>query len=253
MSEHAIGADHESETSIWPLIISVGILFFLPFAFSLHFVYNQPLLAMLSLGIGVPLIVMGIVGWVREALTGAPVVEGLILSAMGWFILAESLIFLTFFATYWVTRLGAPEWPPAGSVDMPKLLPAIMTLVLLSSSFTIYFGEAKFEQGDRHGFIKWLLITMLLGLAFISMSFYEWNHLFHQGFNPETNVYSSSFFSITGFHGAHVLVGLCIFMAMMLSALGGKVNEGLVKTGALYWHFVVIVWLFVVSQLYYWV
>ncbi len=120
------------------------------------------------------------------------------------------------------------------------------------SSYTIHIGEGRLEQGDNPGFIKWLLVTIVLGVAFLSMSLYEWSHLVHQGFSISTNEYSTSFFVITGFHGSHVLVGLCIFLAMLLPALKGKVNVGFVKTGSVYWHFVDVIWFFVVSQLYYW-
>lgn len=253
MSEHVAHA-HPEEVSYWPMVISMGILVALPIAFSFQFVYHNGLYAAISCGIGVPLIVMGVIGWVRETVgvKDAGPMEGLAPPAMGWFILAEALIFLSFFATYWVMRLTAPEWPPAGTISLPKLLPAIMTGVLVLSSVTIHIGEEKLADGDKDGFIKWLVLTMLLGLTFLSMSAYEWNHLIHEGFTPATNVYSTSFFSITGFHGAHVIVGLCIFIAMLLPALRGKISDGLVKSGSMYWHFVDIVWFFVVSQIYYW-
>ena len=93
---------------------------------------------------------------------------------------------------------------------------------------------------------------MLLGLTFLMMSAYEWNHLFHQGFTISTNIYSTSFFAITGLHGSHVFVGLGIFLAMLIPAMAGTINPVFVKTGSLYWHFVDIIWFFVVSQLYFW-
>lgn len=251
MSEHAAHG-HDEEVSIWPLIISAGILFALPFAFSFKFVYENGLIAAICLGLGVPMIVAGIIGWTKEAIGGGGPCEGLSPPAMGWFILAEALIFLSFFVTYWVTRLGADVWPPEGTIDLPKIMPAIMTIVLLVSSFTIHISEEKLDKGDRKGFINWLLITMALGLAFLSMSAYEWNHLFHAGFTPDTNIFSTAFFSITGFHGAHVIVGLSIFLAILIPALRGTTNDAFVKAGSLYWHFVDIIWFFVVSQLYYW-
>ena len=251
MSEHAAHG-HDEEVSIWPLIISAGILFALPFAFSFKFVYEQELIAAVCLGLGIPMIVAGIVGWTREAIGGGGPCENLSPPAMGWFILAEALIFLSFFTTYWIVRLGASSWPPEGSIDMPKILPAIMTVVLVASSFTMHFAEEKLDKKDRKGFINWLLITMALGLTFLSMSAYEWNHLFNIGFFPSTNIFSSAFFSITGFHGAHVIVGLGIFTAILIPALRGTTNESLVKAGSMYWHFVDIVWFFVVSQMYYW-
>ena len=251
MSEH-VAHGHAEEVSVWPAVITIGILFLLPFAFAFKFVYHEPLFAAICFGIGVPLVIAGISGWVKETVIAGEVGEGVGLPAMGWFILAEALIFLTFFASYWVMRLGASEWPPEGSVAMPQLLPAIMTMVLVASSFTIHVAEARLDSGDRGGFKTWLIITMLLGLTFLCMSGYEWNHLFHIGFTPDTNSFSSAFFSITGFHGAHVFVGLSIFLAILIPAMMGKINDGFVKSGALYWHFVDIIWFFVVSQLYYW-
>jgi len=249
-SNHAVASHHAHwDTSIWPLVISFGILFMLPLAFAFHFVYHLDLYAVICLGVGVPMIVAGVVGWTKEAIGGG---GGMIQGAMGWFILAEAMIFASFFANYWFNRLTADFWPPEATPAIPTVLPAIMTVVLVSSSFTIHYGEEALEHGNRGGFMKWLLITMILGVAFVSMSAYEWNHLFHQGFYPSTNVYGTSFFSITGFHGGHVVVGLLGFVAVLLPALAGRISDGMVKTVSLYWHFVDIIWLFVVSQIYYW-
>ena len=253
MSDHAEHA-HGAPTTPWPLVISIGILFMIPLAFIFKFVNHQPMLAILSFGFGAPLIIMGIIGWVREAIGGAefPEMRGLGFGAMGWFILAEALIFLPTFATYWLMRLNAPEWPPAGTIDMPTVLPLIMTVILVSSSFTIHFAEEELEKGNEAGFKKLLMITMGLGLTFLMMSMYEWNHLFHEGFVISTNIYSSTFFTITGLHASHVFVGLSIFLAMLIPAMYGTINHVFVRTGSLYWHFVDIIWFFVVSQMYFW-
>ncbi len=239
------------ETSVYPLVITLGLLVFLPVAFAFKFAYQQPLLAVLCLGVGAPVMIYGIAGWVREAIGGEHG-EGLAFPAMGWFILAEAMIFVSFFASYWFMRLTADSWPPAGSVPMPVVLPLVMTATLVLSSITIHIGEAKMERGNPAGFARWLMLTMALGLAFLMMSIYEWNHLFHLGFNFGTNAYSTIFYTITGFHGSHVFVGLGIFTAILIPALRGKVNHHFVKTGALYWHFVDLIWFFVVSQVYFW-
>jgi len=251
MSEHAHTGELEWDVSYWPLVISVGILF-LVVAFGFQFVYHQSMSAIISFGIGVPLIVLGIVGWVSEAIGGGHGPAGLSTPAMGWFILAEAMIFMSFFVSYWYMRLTADAWPPEGSLELPTVMPLIMTAFLVASSFTIHIGEEKYEENDRAGFIVWLLITMILGTAFLGMSAYEWNHLIHEGFTPATNVFGTVFFSITGFHGAHVIVGLGIFLAILIPALMGKTNKGFIKTGSLYWHFVDIIWFFVVSQVYFW-
>jgi cytochrome c oxidase subunit 3 len=238
------------ETSYWPLVCAVGILFLLPFPFIFHFVYEKPMLAVLCLGLGVPVTVWGVAGWVREGIAGHG--EGLILPAMGWFILAEALIFAGFFAAYWFTRLSAPAWPPEGSVPMPRLIPALMTVLLISSSFTYHAAEVAYERMESARFITWLVVTTVLGLAFVSLSGYEWRELMAAGFGFSANIQSTSFYSITGFHAAHVLVGLGVFVAVLLPALAGRTNRHLVTAAGIYWHFVDIVWLFVVTQIYFW-
>jgi cytochrome c oxidase subunit 3 len=237
------------ETSVWPLVLSAGILFALPLAFSFHFVYQKSLIAALCLGLGTPLVIAGIAGWVNEALAGHG--EGLSAPAMGWFILAEALLFLGFFAAYWFMRLSAPSWPPAGSVPMPKLVPAVMTVLLISSSITYHFAEAAHERGRRERFLLWLAVAIALGASFVGLSAYEWQDLVGRGFSISRNAFSTAFYSITGFHASHVVVGLGIFAAILLPALAGRTSRGFIVAGGIYWHFVDIIWLFVVSQVYF--
>jgi len=253
MSVNAMEHEVRWHTSYWPLVLSVGILFLLPLSFSFHFVYKNPLMSIISLGIGVPLTLISIAGWVKEGIEDEHgYSEGHSVWAMPIFIMAEALLFIGFFAAYWVMRLSAPEWPPAGTPEMPLFIPLIMTVLLVSSSMTIHFAEHKMEHNDNGGFLTWLVLTIILGATFLGMSGYEWSELFHEGFNPKTNAYSTSFFSITGFHGSHVLVGLGMFICVLIPAFAGKMSKPLVKATSMYWHFVDIVWLFVVSQIYFW-
>jgi cytochrome c oxidase subunit 3 len=236
------------DTSIWPFVISFGILA-LTLSFTLQFVYHLTFPSILALGIGLPLILGGIAGWTSEAMgTG----EGLSFASMGWFILAEAMIFLSCFVAYWYGRLEASVWPLPGSVDLPKLIPVIMTLTLVTSSVTIHQAEKYVHAGDRGGVVKWLLITIVLGLAFLGMSGYEWNHLIHENFTIKTNLFGTVFYSITGLHGSHVLVGLAIFITGLFPAMKGNLSPGFWRTAGLYWHFVDIIWFFVVSQVYFW-
>jgi len=251
------GHAHEMKwhTSYWPLLVSVGILFLLPLAFGFYFVYHKPLAAVMCMGVGAPLVLISIVGWVREGMEDEHGIGmGLSLWAMPFFILAEAMLFVGFFVAYWVTRLTAPVWPPAGTPEISVAVPVIMTIILVASSFTIHMAETHLEEEryNRSGFIFWLMVTMVLGATFLGISIFEWTELYHEGFFFSTNVFSSSFFSITGFHGSHVLVGLALFLCILLPALSGKVNDTFVKSASVYWHFVDIVWFFVVSQLYFW-
>lgn len=253
MSSHA----HELKwhTSYWPLVVSVGILFLAPLSFGFYFVYDKPALAALSLGIGAPLVLISIIGWVKEGLADEHGYgTGLSVWAMPFFIVAEALLFVGFFAAYWVTRLTAPVWPPAGTPELSATIPVVMTVILVASSLAIHMAEhqLKEERYNPGGFVGWLVASIILGAVFLGISAYEWNELFREGFTMRTNVFSSSFFSITGFHGSHVLVGLGLFLCLLFPALSGRINKPFVQAASIYWHFVDIVWFFVMSQLYFW-
>lgn len=244
----AVHHDHAWGTSAWPFVLSFGILA-LCCSFMLMFVYGLPMAAVISLGIGLPLVIGGIAGWTSEAMNEG---EGLSFACMGWFILAEAMIFLSCFVAYWFGRLEAPVWPLPGSVELPKLIPIIMTATLVTSSFTIHKVEHYVKTGSSSGATTWLLITILLGGAFLGMSGYEWSHLIHQGFTIQVNLFGTVFYSITGLHGSHVLVGLGIFLAGLIPVMKGNMSVGFWRTAGLYWHFVDIIWFFVVSQVYFW-
>lgn len=255
MEGHATG-HHEWEVSPWPLVLSIGILLLAPFAFAFYFVYDKPLLSVLTFGVGVVLTVLSLGGWVSESIGGRNVhtkEPGYGIGAMPYLIIAEAFIFIAFIAAYWATRIMYDGvWPPAGTPHIGMVTPVIMTVILVSSSITLHLGEERLEHNDTKGFIQWLIVTMILGAIFLGISINEWNHLFHEGFNFKTNIYSTSFFSITGFHGSHVVVGLAAFICVLLPALRGTVSKTLVKSVSVYWHFVDIVWFFVVSQVYFW-
>ena len=218
----------------------------------MHFVYHNVVLTAAFAGIGAPLMLFGIAKWVDEGLTHKPLISGVASTGMPIFIVSEIFIFLSFFATYWMVRLGTYAWPPAHTPDMPIGLPLLMTALLVSSSVTIHIGEEKLEHGDLAGFRKWLMLTILLGLAFVGCTSFEYTHLIEHGFLPSTNAFSMIFFSITGFHASHVIIGLCIFLSILIPAFGGRTNKTFVLCGSIYWHFVDVVWFFVVSQIYFW-
>lgn len=249
---HAAHGVHHWEWSWAPMAAAFGLLFLVPMTFSFYFVYESPLAAIVCAGIGTPLLLAGVARWVEEGLTQKPLMAGLAAIGLPVFIVSEIFIFLGLFATYWTMRLSADVWPPAGTPVMPTLLPVFMTVVLVSSSITIHKGEEKLDQGDMAGFRQWLWITIGLGLLFLSCTIYEYAHLVQVGFVPGTNAFSTSFFTITGFHASHVLVGVGVFIAVLIPALGGRSNHTLVQCASIYWHFVDIVWFFVVSQIYFW-
>ncbi|MBF0110545.1 MAG: heme-copper oxidase subunit III [Magnetococcales bacterium] len=249
-TEHA----HHWEVSWAPMVLTAGILFLVPLTFAAWFVYQNQLYATVFAGIGTPLLLIGVSKWVSEGLSHKPLLEGVSPKALPIFIISEVFIFLGLFTSYWMMRLSAGDhWPPAGTpAEMNLALPLIMTVILVASSVTYHIGEHKLDHGDVGGFRSWLLITIVLGLTFLGCTIYEYQHLMHVGFVPSTNAYSTAFYSITGFHASHVIVGLGIFLAVLLPALANKTNKYFAFCAGLYWHFVDVIWFFVATQVYYW-
>jgi cytochrome c oxidase subunit 3 len=237
------------------MAVVFGTFFILPLGFSAHFVYDNFFMTIGFIGVGTPLLLAGLAKWVAEGLTTEPlpVMKGLASKALPIFIVSEVFIFLGFFTGYWLLRLSQGDmWPPEGTPHLNMWLPIVMTVVLVSSSLTYHVAEVKLEENNLPGFRNWVMITILLGAIFLSMTFYEYGHLLHEGFGPSTNVYSTAFYSITGFHASHVIVGLGIFIAVLIPAFRGLTSHTFAGSAGIYWHFVDIVWFFVISQIYYW-
>ena len=255
MDAHASGGHHEHhwEWSYAPALVVLGTFFGVVIAFAAQFHYGNPMLATIFAGIGAPLLLAGIAKWTNEGLTETHLHFGYAVPGLSVFIVSEVFIFLGLFSSYWTLRLSADyDWPPAGTPHFDLNIPIIMTIILVSSSFTMHMGEEKLEHGDTGGFKTWLIVTILLGLLFFGFTAYEYNHLLHAGFGPSTNSYSTAFYSITGFHASHVLIGLISFLFVLFPAMSGKINKTFVTCVSIYWHFVDVVWFFVVSQIYFW-
>jgi cytochrome c oxidase subunit 3 len=252
MSSSTTHSAHHWEYSGAPIAVVFGIFLVLPLTFSSYFVYESRLLAAIFAGLGTPLLLYGIAKWVDEGLTHKPLVAGLAGAGLPVFIVSEIFVFLALFATYWTMRLSAGAWPPDGTPVMPTALPLIMTILLVSSSVTIHVAEDRLHENNLPGFRQWLVITLGLGTLFLGCTIYEYSHLAAVGFIPSTNSFSSAFFGITGFHAAHVALGLGAFVFVLIPALKGKTNQTFVNCVGVYWHFVDIVWFFVVSQIYFW-
>ena len=244
--------EHHWETSIYPLILTAGIFFAVPLGFSAIFEYENGTLGAILLGLGVPLILIGVAGWVSEGVAEADKEPGYALTGLPLFIISETMIFLALFVSYWMLRLSADVWPPEGTPHIGITIPVIMTILLVSSSVTYHMGEERLDAGDNAGFRKWLLVTLALGVAFLGFTVFEYSHLIGEGFTFSTNAKSTAFYSITGFHASHVAIGLCMFLFVLFHAMKDNISHVFAKGAGLYWHFVDIIWFFVVSQIYFW-
>jgi cytochrome c oxidase subunit 3 len=256
--EHHEEHTHHWEVSWAPMAVSFGVLFLVPLPFAFFAVYSMPVAAIISAGLGTPLVIAGIAKWISEGAHESDQVHlpGSGLSSIGLaaFISGEILIFLGLFAAYWTMRLttATDNWPPAGTPEFDLVLPLIMTVILVTSSLTYHRAEHHYEHDNMGAFRVWLIVSIIIGAAFVGCTFYEYAHLTAHHFVPSTNQYSSAFYSLTGFHASHVLVGLASFVAILIAASYGRAHKALVKTAGIYWHFVDVVWFFVASQVYYW-
>lgn len=175
--------------------------------------------------------------------------------SVGWWgivvvIATEGTIFLGLLSTYFFLRASSPRWPPAG-VEAPELpLISVFTVVLLASSLPIFWAEAGIARGQQGRLRAGLLVSFLLGAAFLGNQAYEYNHL---PFGWTDHAYGSIFWTTTGLHGLHVLGGLLISLVVQAKAWTGKLSaehHESMQVFSLYWHFVDAVWIFVFSSLY---
>jgi cytochrome c oxidase subunit III len=166
-------------------------------------------------------------------------------------ILSEIMLFGAMFAAYFVIRAASGEWPPANGPERPEiLLPGLNTILLVASSGSMQLGVRSARAGDRTWVPRWLGLTLVLGGTFIVIQGYEFAT---NGFGLNAGVFGSTFYILTGFHGAHVLVGLALIAIVANRARLGLVSaehHTAVEATSFYWHFVDVVWVFLFATLY---
>jgi cytochrome c oxidase subunit 3 len=200
--------------------------------------------------------------------------------AMMWiFLLSDTFIFSSFLISYMTVRMSTVvSWPNTSEVfalhlfgaDVPLILIAIMTFILISSSGTMVLAVNYGYRRDRKLTTILLIVTALLGASFVGMQAFEWTKLILEGVRPWGNPFGavqfgSVFFMITGFHGAHVSIGVLFLLIIARKVWRGDYDEGrrgfftsrkgnysVVEIMGLYWHFVDLVWVFIFAFFYLW-
>ncbi|MBI4784497.1 MAG: heme-copper oxidase subunit III [Oscillatoriophycideae cyanobacterium NC_groundwater_1537_Pr4_S-0.65um_50_18] len=168
------------------------------------------------------------------------------------FLISESVIFLSFFAGYIAIKLTAVDWLPAGVSGLEVREPAINTIVLVSSSFVIYFAEKALDRQNLWGFRILLLATAAMGSYFLWGQATEWRGL---PFGVTTGTYGGLFYLLTGFHGLHVLTGVLLQGIMLTrSFIPGNYEGGHfgINATSLFWHFVDVIWIVLFVLIYVW-
>ncbi len=238
---------------------------------------------------GLACIAFMMIGWfgtvIKENLQGK--VSGLLdrsfRMSMGWFIVSEIMFFAAFFGALfyariisvpWLAGAGnnlethlllwpdfADAWPlfrtPGGSTSEamgPWGLPFINTVILVTSSATITFAHWGLKKNQRGKLTFWLFLTLALGITFLVLQVVEYKHAFDElGLSLGSGIYGSTFFMLTGFHGAHVTLGSIMLLIMFARVLRGHFtpdNHFAFEATSWYWHFVDVVWLFLFTFVY---
>jgi cytochrome c oxidase subunit 3 len=255
----------------WPIMGSISLFFM---ALGAVFVFNGFMGGWVSIAGGVMLLIYMMVRWfgdvARESEAGKyGAWEDLSFRwGMSWFIFSEVMFFGAFFgALWWVRQYSVPDlatiesnallwpgftskWPSAGPAFTPMAawgIPAINTLLLLTSGVTVTIAHWALKVNNRRQLILWLAMTILLGAVFLALQAYEYGHAYSElNLKLTTGAYGSTFFMLTGFHGFHVTCGALMLTVILFRCIAGHFKpdhhfgfEGV----AWYWHFVDVVWL----------
>jgi len=177
------------------------------------------------------------------------------------FICSEVMFFSGLFAAYFTVRAAAPVWPPIVPGD-PALTEAYnlhaepwfafgLTVILVISSFTCQFAVWAIRRDDRAGFRRNIAITLALGITFLIGQVYDYATL---GFGISDGTFGTTFYTLTGFHGAHVFAGVIMLSVVLYRGLLGQFSSkhhDAIEATSLYWHFVDVVWIALFSTLYF--
>lgn len=277
--------------SYWPIIACIGLFFAaIGLVQTLH--SHKTGLLILSLGLGI--IFFMFFGWfrdvIRESLTGkySNQMNKTFRWGMIWFIFSEIFFFGAFFgALFYARKLSLPliggvhgyklstheflyptfqfSWPLLKSPNISLFpealgyvkgwgLPTLNTILLLSSGVTITLAHKFLIQKNKTISSFWLMITMLLGWAFLFCQYLEYHHaIYEMNLTLNSGIYGSTFYMLTGFHGAHVLIGSIMLLVMTIRSIKGHFlgeNHFAFEATAWYWHFVDVVWLILFTFVY---
>jgi cytochrome c oxidase subunit 3/cytochrome o ubiquinol oxidase subunit 3 len=172
--------------------------------------------------------------------------------AMWLFLGSECLLFGGLISTYMLYKGRISRGPhPEQVYDIP--FTSVSSFVLLMSSLTMVLALAAIQRGDYRRLRVWLLATALLGSSFIAGQVYEFTSFIREGLTIKTNLFGSSFFVLTGFHGVHVTLGIVMLLSLWNLSVRGKLTQDrseVVEIAGLYWHFVDVVWIVIFTVVY---
>ena len=171
------------------------------------------------------------------------------------FITSEVMFFAGLFAAYFNSRASASVWPPDQFADTLKILPFVgpATVLLILSSFTCQMAVWAIRRGDRTRFLRAMSVTVVLGITFLLMQAADYYLLGSEGLTLSSGVFGTTYYTLTGFHGAHVFGGVVMLAVVLYRGSAGQFSarhHDAVEAASLYWHFVDVVWILLFSILY---
>jgi heme/copper-type cytochrome/quinol oxidase subunit 3 len=168
------------------------------------------------------------------------------------FLASDCMFFGTLIATYMVYKNRSIDGPlPRETFDVPYT--SVSAFVLLLSSLTMVLALSSIQRGEERRMRIWLSATALLGCVFLGGQFYEFTTFYHDGLTLSRNLFGSTFFTLTGFHGTHVAIGVFWLGSLVTHSFRGRLHQGhslFVEIAGLYWHFVDIVWILIFTLVY---
>lgn len=252
---------HMVQPSKWPFVGAVGAL-----VMAIGAIYYMTEGSLVGFYVGTAIVLFTMYGWWRDVVIEAnngvdhteTVRHGLRIG-MVLFIVSEVMFFFAFFWAYFdanipfLSRTASEVWPPEGIVPLETWdLPFLNTLILLTSGATVTYAHHAIQHGDHKKCARGLLLTVILGVIFSTTQAYEYSHA---TFAFDQDIYTSTFYLATGFHGFHVIVGTIFLFVCYLRTLKGhftpEQHVGF-EAAAWYWHFVDVVWLFLFCAIYWW-
>jgi cytochrome c oxidase subunit III len=201
----------------------------------------------------------GAIAAIEHAPAGAGHAEGGIsnvILGMLLFITSEVMFFAGLFAAYFNVRANAAIWPPIEFHDKLHILPFVgpATVLLILSSFTCQVGVWAIRRNDRKGLTRAIAITVVLGITFLVMQAIDYSALYADGVRLDAGTFGTTYYTLTGFHGAHVLGGVLMLSVVLYRSLSGQFtskHHDMVEATSMYWHFVDVVWILLFSTLYF--
>jgi cytochrome c oxidase subunit 3 len=174
---------------------------------------------------------------------------------MWLFIISDAMTFAAVLVAYGFLRNATPNWPTPFKFDPSIMNVIVMTFILISSSLTMLIAMRAAQAADRAKTLNWMLITAAAGTIFVLLHLREWSGMIAEGVrlfqNPwGTGLFGAAFFSVTGLHLLHVTVGVLALVIVGLRFKNGRYDADDIEITGLYWHFVDIVWMFVVPLVY---